>query len=308
MGYTGTYISYLESARRVPTEAVAKAADKALKTGGTLELMWRTHAYTGLLEGFPEYAAFEARAAEVSIFELAVIPGLLQTKEYAAALADADVRRGTITQDQAAERVAFLMSRQENLDRSPRSTLQIVLDESCLRCPVGGSEVLSRQLAYLEVLSARPGIVLQVAPASLGAERPFVLPVTLLRMPDGATVGYTETMKRGFLERDKATLARWVRDYHLLQVEALSQVASRALISKTRRDICHMNDVDLTDAPWFKSSYSANGGQCIEVADGFAGIVPVRDSKDPEGPALVFPADAFASFVAAVKAGDFGAV
>ncbi|MFJ2953870.1 DUF397 domain-containing protein [Streptomyces sp. NPDC087270] len=69
-----------------------------------------------------------------------------------------------------------------------------------------------------------------------------------------------------------------------------------------------MPDRDLTSAAWYKSSYSQNGGTCVEVAAGLLGIVPVRDSKDPQGPALVFPADAFASFVAGVKSGEFGTV
>ncbi|WP_034086974.1 DUF397 domain-containing protein [Streptacidiphilus albus] len=62
------------------------------------------------------------------------------------------------------------------------------------------------------------------------------------------------------------------------------------------------------DPQWFKSSYSSNGGQCIEVAANLVatrGMVPVRDSKDPQGPALAFPAAAFAAFVSAVKAGEF---
>ncbi|MEU1289747.1 DUF397 domain-containing protein [Kitasatospora sp. NPDC005856] len=59
---------------------------------------------------------------------------------------------------------------------------------------------------------------------------------------------------------------------------------------------------------WFKSSYSSNGGQCIEVSDSMPGIVPVRDSKDPEGPSLAFPADAWSSFVVAVRSGEFGDV
>ncbi len=62
------------------------------------------------------------------------------------------------------------------------------------------------------------------------------------------------------------------------------------------------------DPQWFKSSYSNNGGQCIEVAANLVatrGMVPVRDSKDPQGPALAFPAAAFAAFVSAVKAGEF---
>jgi hypothetical protein len=58
---------------------------------------------------------------------------------------------------------------------------------------------------------------------------------------------------------------------------------------------------------WLKSSYSGGGGgQCLEIAPGCPGLVPVRDSKDPEGPALHFTSEAFASFLAAVKAGTFG--
>ncbi|MFF2080201.1 DUF397 domain-containing protein [Kitasatospora sp. NPDC058162] len=65
--------------------------------------------------------------------------------------------------------------------------------------------------------------------------------------------------------------------------------------------------LDLSDARWRKSTYSGGGGECIEVADGFAGVMPVRDSKDPHGPALVFPATAWQSFVTAVRTGEFDA-
>ncbi|MFD7894152.1 DUF397 domain-containing protein [Streptomyces sp. NPDC059743] len=59
---------------------------------------------------------------------------------------------------------------------------------------------------------------------------------------------------------------------------------------------------------WRKSSYSnGQGAECIEVADGFDGIVPVRDSKAPHGPALVFSADGWSSFVSAVRREDFPA-
>ncbi|MBC3983574.1 DUF397 domain-containing protein [Streptomyces sp. AC536] len=65
---------------------------------------------------------------------------------------------------------------------------------------------------------------------------------------------------------------------------------------------------ELSSVTWRKSSYSGNdGGDCVEVAPGFAGVVPVRDSKDPNGPALAFDASAWSAFVAGVKAGDFGA-
>ncbi|MFF2960446.1 DUF397 domain-containing protein [Streptomyces sp. NPDC057963] len=62
---------------------------------------------------------------------------------------------------------------------------------------------------------------------------------------------------------------------------------------------------------WFKSSYSDNGGSCVEWAPLGAlatGIVPVRDSKNPGGPVLHASPVSFAAFVAGVKAGEFGTV
>ncbi|MFE6871938.1 DUF397 domain-containing protein [Kitasatospora sp. NPDC057692] len=65
---------------------------------------------------------------------------------------------------------------------------------------------------------------------------------------------------------------------------------------------------DLSGVTWRKSSHSSNGGECIEVADGLPGVVPVRDSKDPVGAALVFSSGAWRAFVGAVQAGEFGVV
>ncbi|MDH6705921.1 hypothetical protein P3T27_002643 [Kitasatospora sp. MAA19] len=66
-------------------------------------------------------------------------------------------------------------------------------------------------------------------------------------------------------------------------------------------------DVDLTGAYWRKSSYSGSGGTCVEVADGFIGMMPVRDSKDPSGPPLLFSSAAWQSFVTAVRTGELDA-
>lgn len=72
------------------------------------------------------------------------------------------------------------------------------------------------------------------------------------------------------------------------------------------------HDLDLAAAKWVKSSYSeGNGGMCIEFTRDLThqphGLIPVRDSKDPDGPALIFPATGWSSFVSAVKRGDFTA-
>lgn len=64
------------------------------------------------------------------------------------------------------------------------------------------------------------------------------------------------------------------------------------------------NRTDLSAARWRKSSYSnPDGGNCVEVADSLTGVVPVRDSKTPEGPAVLFGAPAWSSFICQVKTG-----
>ncbi|MFE4518882.1 DUF397 domain-containing protein [Kitasatospora sp. NPDC056783] len=66
-----------------------------------------------------------------------------------------------------------------------------------------------------------------------------------------------------------------------------------------------MSTPDLSGANWRKSSFSGETGACVEVAVGLPGVLPVRDSKNPHGPSLLFTIDAWAAFIAAVRAGDF---
>ncbi|MFZ4272635.1 DUF397 domain-containing protein [Streptomyces arboris] len=69
-----------------------------------------------------------------------------------------------------------------------------------------------------------------------------------------------------------------------------------------------MRSIDLTTATWRKSSHSnQDGGACVEVADGFTAVVPVRDSKNPSGPVLTFAGGGWSSFVSAVRNGELSA-
>ncbi|MGW5154673.1 DUF397 domain-containing protein [Nonomuraea wenchangensis] len=64
--------------------------------------------------------------------------------------------------------------------------------------------------------------------------------------------------------------------------------------------------MDLSNAVWRKSTYSSgNGGQCVEVAMNLPGVVAVRDSKDPDGPKLLFTRDEWKAFIGGVMDGEF---
>ena len=64
----------------------------------------------------------------------------------------------------------------------------------------------------------------------------------------------------------------------------------------------------MSNVEWIKSSASAANGNCVEMANFASGDIRVRDSKDPDGPALSFEPDVFALFLADVKHGDFDAL
>ncbi|MEU7631992.1 DUF397 domain-containing protein [Nocardia sp. NPDC049220] len=63
--------------------------------------------------------------------------------------------------------------------------------------------------------------------------------------------------------------------------------------------------VDLSEANWFKSSRSGGGKECVEVAFVDGGVVGMRDSKNPTGPALVFTPSEWDAFTTGVRAGEF---
>ncbi len=238
MGYSNTLVSLIERAKRPPTRNFAVKADQVFETGRAFVELWRQYTSAALLEGFAEFAECEARCRRLRSFQTGVIPGLFQTPEYATVLAAAAVRRGSITQSQADERVAFLVARQRRvLERPTPPIIHSVMDESCVTRLVGGPRVMARQLDHLASMTDRPNVTLQVAPLSLGELTPFVFPLVLLTQPDRSVIGYSETNARGYLERDSTICAAWERDYDQLLVESQSTVASLKSISTVRKGL-----------------------------------------------------------------------
>ncbi|MEU1304590.1 helix-turn-helix domain-containing protein [Streptomyces shenzhenensis] len=238
MEYSGVHVSAVEVGRKMPTLRFACRADTAFGTAGTadtFERQWREIRHGSLLEGFPEYVGHEGRAVEIRLYEVGVIPGLLQTPEYASALADSAVKRGAITPEQAHERVTIVAERQAALARKRPPLVFVVLDESCLRRPIGEPTVWDAQLAALTEFAELPNTVLQVAPFDMGERRPFDLPVYLLTLSDRSLMSYAESAHRGQVERESTFVLPMLTAYHQLQAEAPSQAECVAMISQLRK-------------------------------------------------------------------------
>ncbi|WP_254802548.1 Scr1 family TA system antitoxin-like transcriptional regulator [Kitasatospora sp. SUK 42] len=309
INYSDSLISMIENGDRPAPLNLVRRCDKELDTCGALELLYWTAKSSTLIGGFVAFIEHERKSTAFKIYELNVIPGLLQTRAYASAIVDAEARRGEIPQDKVSERVNVRMARQAVLYQDPAPSIRIVMEESCLR-PVGGPFVMAEQLRRLQSVAALPHVTLQIAPSSLGENLPSLLPFTLLTTPTGTWMAYLETIQRGYVEReDQGNIRSLGRTYDWLQVQALSCADSLALIRARLKEFHAMFPIAAAKPnSWLKSSYSSGGGNCIEVAPGLPGILPVRDSKDPEGPHLAFGSDAWQSFITGVKSGDFGTI
>ncbi|MEV6119723.1 helix-turn-helix transcriptional regulator [Streptomyces sp. NPDC052077] len=237
MEYSSTHISAVETGRKCPTSRFAHSADRALGTGDLFQRECHKIKHGALLEGFAEYVGYEGRAVEIRLYEIGIVPGLLQTPEYAQMLADSAVRRGATTPEQAAERSMSLTSRQSSLKRLRPPMVWVVMDESCIRRTVGGAAVMSGQLDHLLEFASLPNTVLQVAPFEMGERRPVNLPVTLLTLPDRSALCYAESQTQGHLDRELSSVLPVLTAYHQLQAEALSQAASVAMINQLRKGI-----------------------------------------------------------------------
>ncbi|GAA3162066.1 MULTISPECIES: helix-turn-helix domain-containing protein [Streptomyces] len=237
MGYSSVHISAVETARKPPTLRFSRSADRAfgLQGADTFDRQWRELRQGSLLEGFPEYVGYEGRAVELRLYQIGIIPGLMQTPEYARVLAESAVRRGAISPEQALERVDFLAERQAALERSRPPMVMVVMDESCIRRWVGGDEVMEGQLDRLIEFADRPNTVLQVAPFTIGERRTFNLPVNLLTMADRSVMCYAESQAQGNFDREQTYVMPVLTAYHQLQAEALSQAESVAMISQLRK-------------------------------------------------------------------------
>ncbi|MET8982604.1 helix-turn-helix transcriptional regulator [Streptomyces sp. NPDC004539] len=236
-GFSSSHMSAVETARKKPTLQLARKVDAALGTGDMFERRWRKMNNAGLLEGFAQYVSHEAKAAEIRLYEVGVIPGLLQTPEYTEAVTHSAIRRGAITNEQADERIALFKERQASLTRMPLPLIFVVLDESCLCRPIGEPALMGAQLDRLLEFAELPNTVLQIAPFTMGERRPLSLPLYLLTMPDRSLLSYAESAHRGQLERDITFVAPLLTSYYQLQADALSPAESVAMIRKLRKDI-----------------------------------------------------------------------
>ncbi len=195
-------------------------------------------AYDDVLpSGFDIYVGLEAETAAIRSYETSVVPGLLQTPDYARAVLSEEYPRHTL--EQIDRMVDLRVQRQRRFSEDPPLELWAIVDEAVIRRPVGGNAVMRGQLEHLLDAATRPGLTLQVLPFAIGAHAGHGGAFSILEFPNrtDAEVAYVESVAGYlYLEKDREVRAR-AEAFDRLRAAALAPGASTDLIGQVASEL-----------------------------------------------------------------------
>ncbi|MFF4143605.1 helix-turn-helix domain-containing protein [Streptomyces sp. NPDC001698] len=194
------------------------------------------HAYRGVLPPtYRDFISLESQASGMRTLETSVVPGLLQTPEYARAVTRAAV--DGLDEDRLDALVEVRLARQDVLRSRPPLELDAVLDEAVLRREVGGPEVMRRQLERLTEAARLPQVRLQVLPFAAGAHIGITGPFVIFSFSNAADLNVVvldHLTSSLHLER-KEDLEAYAEAFDTLRLHALSPEDSLDFIAGIRQ-------------------------------------------------------------------------
>lgn len=231
MGYSAQWLHKMEATDKSISEKFAEDCATYFKDPEFIELredIIRAGRLVNFSQGFSEYLVREEVAASVREFSPQVIPGLLQTENYARALM---VAAGH-TPDVLEERIATRVDRQRILTKVPYTEFQFIIHEAALITPVGGSQVMREQIEQIIEIADRPNVRIWVLPFSSVTYAALDGIFALLGFEDGSGLMYVEPPELSQVIEDPEIVARGDTRFGILAGEALPHAASLDLIKK----------------------------------------------------------------------------
>ncbi|WKK27145.1 helix-turn-helix transcriptional regulator [Streptomyces olivoreticuli] len=222
-------IKSMEQGRRKPSRRVLEVADQMCGAQGLLLAACPYLQPEPVTPQAPGFLAAEAAAVALHNFELLLIPGLLQTEEYARALMMSNMP--PIAEEAVESGVAHRMQRQKRLDE-PTTLFNFVIFEAALRTMLGGPEAMKRQLRHMLEAGKRRNVFIQILPAGQGYFPGMTGAFTMVEDPEGDHLVFTECQGTSQLDCDSERVNKMAKRYAMLRMQALSEEASRKFISE----------------------------------------------------------------------------
>jgi hypothetical protein len=177
---------------------------------------------------FRPWAEIETVATQLRLFEHSLVPGLLQTEDYARAVLSAEPNTAD---PELAEFVAARLDRQSVLARDDgRPLVWVVLDESVLNRSVGGDKVMHDQLLHLAHMADQPNITVEVVPLAAGVHCGLAGAFAVADVAGAGEIAYLDTMTDGYIADWPPLVAKVILKFNTLRSDALPRAASRELI------------------------------------------------------------------------------
>ncbi|MEU6175600.1 helix-turn-helix transcriptional regulator [Streptantibioticus parmotrematis] len=230
LGYGEAQIASIEQGRRIARPQTIDRADELLGAGGVLTARKKELALARYPTFFRGAARIEEEAAEYHQYECLVVPGMLQTEEYARTLLALWRPRWTDTEIE--EMVMARLTRQAFFDHKPARTGSFVLEEALLHRPLGSKQVLRGQLEQLLLFGNHPNIEVQVMPTQVADHTCLDGPFTLMTPRDGDQVAYLESHGNGRVIANRETVRGFAVRYGILRAQAMSPDRSLRHIEK----------------------------------------------------------------------------
>ncbi|MFE1782142.1 Scr1 family TA system antitoxin-like transcriptional regulator [Streptomyces sp. NPDC059506] len=228
IGYSESLVRMVERGERKPRPDYVERVDKALRAQGVLIAATPFLRQDRHPSWFVEYVEAEAEAVSLCKYDTHVVPGLLQTEEYARAVLSAHCP--TLDDEEIERRVAARLDRQVLLARKPAPTLGFVIEEWVLRRPIGGRAVLKAQLLHLLECVAMRNLAIQVMPTACETHAGFDGPLTLLETPESRRLAYVEGQAGSEFVTEGAKVGVLEQRYGIIRAQALTTEDSARLI------------------------------------------------------------------------------
>ncbi|CAL9371485.1 hypothetical protein SUDANB54_00873 [Streptomyces sp. enrichment culture] len=230
LSYGEDMVASVELGRRIPKPEFIERADAVLEAGGLLAVMKEEVARARYPEFFRDAAKLEAEAVELHVYANQAVPGLLQTEEYARAVFG--VLRPPLDEAIVNERVAARLARQEIFHRAPHPLMSFVIDESVLRRPIGGRDVLRGQLEQVLLVSHMRHVEVQVMPLNRDENAGMAGPFTLIETKGERRIAYVEVQNVSRVHSDRESVRALEAKYGTLRAQALTPRESVAYVEK----------------------------------------------------------------------------
>ncbi len=214
-----SYLHKLETGAKLGSSQVMAALDGVYDTGRHLQLLWELAKDDAFRDRYKRFMELEREATVRYEYAAATVPGLLQTAAYARELLSS---ARPADEHDVEEQVAARLGRQGILHRdSSPLHFRALIDEAVLRRTTAGEADWREQLEALLTAAERTNITLQVVPLAVGLHGLVGTSLTLLWLPDGTTVAYTESGYGGELIEDVTEVERLRLAYDHLRDSAL---------------------------------------------------------------------------------------